>query len=188
MTPPDGGPVPVVLSLGSNVGDREAMLRRAVAALSATVGITVLARSRIVQTAPVGGPEQGDYLNAVVLAETTLAPMQLLEACRQIEADQQRTREVRWGPRTLDIDVITYGQLVDDDERLTLPHPRAHERGFVLLPWSQVDPQAQLPGPQGGPVSVLAARAPDRLTVHPYLPSRPTLDELAELLDDGDRP
>ncbi len=188
MSPTDQAAVPVVLSLGSNLGDREAMLRKAVAALSATGGITVLARSRIVATAPVGGPAQDDYLNAVVLAETTLSPMQLLDACQQIEADQHRTRDVRWGPRTLDIDVITYGRRVDDDERLTLPHPRAHERGFVLVPWAQVDPHAHLPGPQGGPVRVLAERAPDRLSVHPYVPSRPSAAALAELLDPGDQP
>lgn len=160
---------PVVLALGANLGDRLATLQSAVDALARVPGLTVTAASPVFETRPVGGPDgQPQYLNAVLLTDTDLPPLDLLAACQQVEADHDRTREVRWGPRTLDIDVVTYGQLVDDDERLTLPHPRAAQRAFVLVPWSQVDLQAELPGPGGGPVSVLAAEAEDRLDLRPY--------------------
>lgn len=158
-------PVPVVLALGSNLGDAAAHLQGAVEALSATDGLTVHRVSPVVETDPVGGPEQGAYLNAVVVASTSLTPSELLGRCQQIEAAHDRVREIRWGPRTLDVDVITYGETVDDDERLTLPHPRAHERAFVLVPWSLADPDAVLPGPLGGRVADLAERAGDRAGV-----------------------
>ena len=122
----------------------------------------MVAVSPVVETDPVGGPEQPDYLNAVVLGTTGLSGPELLAACQQVEADHDRVREIRWGPRTLDVDVIAYGETVSDDPVLTLPHPRAHERGFVLVPWSLADPDAVLPGPAGGPVADLAARAADR--------------------------
>lgn len=160
---------PVVLALGANLGDRLATLQSAVDALAAVAGLTVTAVSPVFQTRPVGGPTgQPDYLNAVLLADADLPPADLLAACQQVEADHDRIREVRWGPRTLDVDIITYGQIVDDDERLTLPHPRAAQRAFVLAPWSQVDPQAELPGPGGGPVGLLAAGAPDRFELRPF--------------------
>lgn len=170
-------PVPVVLAIGSNLGDREDILHSAVMALHETDGLRVVGRSPIVATDPVGGPAQGEYLNAVVQVECWLAPFELLDACQQIEADHDRIRGERWGPRTLDIDIITYGQLVDDHERLHLPHPRAFERAFVLVPWSQLDPDAQLPGPNGGPVALLAERAPDLRGVRPHHRKRPPLDE-----------
>ena len=153
---------PVALALGTNLGDRPRVLRSAVAALAAVEGIELQRVSPVVETDPVGGPEQPDYLNAVVLATTTLEPLELLRACQQVEADHDRVREVRWGPRTLDVDVLAYGSSVVDDPVLTLPHPRAHERAFVLQPWAQVDPDAVLPGLGGGPVGALAATAPDR--------------------------
>lgn len=160
-------PVPVVLALGSNLGDAAAHLQGAVGALAATDGLTVHRVSPVVETDPVGGPEQGVYLNAVVLASTTLAPAELLARCQRVEAAHDRVREIRWGPRTLDVDVVTYGETLDDDEQLTLPHPRAHERAFVLVPWSLADPDAVLPGRDGGRVAALAARADDRDGVRP---------------------
>ncbi|MFV0459713.1 MAG: 2-amino-4-hydroxy-6-hydroxymethyldihydropteridine diphosphokinase [Actinomycetales bacterium] len=163
------GPVPVVLAIGSNLGDRDANLTGAVAALNAVPGLQVLGRSQVVETDPVGGPAgQPTYLNAVLQCACELSAMELLWACQEIEAQFDRSRVVRWGPRTLDIDIITYGELVDDDERLTVPHPRAHERAFVLVPWAQLDPDAHLPGPQGGSVATLAAAANDRLGVRPH--------------------
>lgn len=150
-------PTPVVLALGTNLGDRERVLRSAVAALSAAPGLLVQSVSPVVETDPVGGPEQGAYLNAVVLARTTSSPADLLSGCQQIEARHGRERRARWGPRTLDIDIVVYGDLVCETVSLTLPHPRAHLRGFVLVPWSAVDPQAVLPGPRGGAVHDLAA-------------------------------
>lgn len=135
-----------VLALGSNLGDRLQILQGAVDALAATTGIDVMSVSPVYETAPVGGPDQPDYLNAVVLADTSLPPGGLLGRAHEIEAGAQRTRQVRWGPRTLDIDVIAYGDQVSGDPGLTLPHPRAHERAFVLAPWLDVDPAAELPG------------------------------------------
>lgn len=160
---------PFVLGLGTNLGDREATLDSAVRALRAVPGLAVERVSAVVETDPVGGPDQPEYLNAVVTGRTTLTARALLAACQQVEADHDRVRETRWGPRTLDVDVIVYGSTVDDDPVLTLPHPRAHRRAFVLVPWAQLDPDAVLPGPGGGPVAQLAAQAPDRsgVRLHP---------------------
>lgn len=144
-----------VLALGSNLGDSAETLRGAVVALQTFPGIEVRAVSSVVETDPVGGPEQGVYLNAVVVIGTDLEPMPLLAACQRIEQDFARVREIRWGPRTLDIDVIAIDGVRSDDPDLTLPHPRAHERGFVLVPWLDADADAVLPG--HGPVSDLLA-------------------------------
>lgn len=144
-----------VLALGSNLGDSAATLQGAVDALGRTPGVAVTAVSPAYRTAPVGGPAQDDYLNAVVLVRTTLAPEELLQATAAIEQAWHRVREVRWGPRTLDIDLITVGDTVLDTPDLVLPHPRAHERAFVLVPWLAVDPQARLVG--RGPVAELLA-------------------------------
>jgi dihydroneopterin aldolase/2-amino-4-hydroxy-6-hydroxymethyldihydropteridine diphosphokinase len=152
----------VVLALGANLGDPAATLRSAVADLSAEPGIEVRAASGVWQTPPVGGPEQPDYLNAVVLARTRLSPRDLLAACHRVEAGHGRRREVRWGPRTLDIDVIAYADLVVSAPDLELPHPRAAERAFVLAPWNQADPAAVLPGTAGGRVADLLRAADDR--------------------------
>ncbi len=152
----------VVLALGTNLGDRAGTLRSAVAELSAEPGIKVWAASGAWQTPPVGGPDQPDYLNAVVLARTRLSPRDLLAACHRVEAGHGRRREIRWGPRTLDIDVITYADLVVSGPDLQLPHPRAAERAFVLAPWNQVDPGAVLPGTAGGRVADLLEGAEDR--------------------------
>jgi len=150
-----GGPALVVIALGSNLGDRVAHLQAAVDALAAAPGMSVTAVSPVYQTDPVGGPDQPDYYNAVLLARTTLPPAGVLAAAHAVEAARQRTREVRWGPRTLDVDIISYGAVVSPDPVLTLPHPRAHERAFVLVPWHDVDPAAELPG--HGPVADLIA-------------------------------
>ncbi len=132
-----------VLSVGSNIGDRMGHLQGALDALAERVD--VIAISGIFETSPVGGPEQDDFLNAVIIVETTLAPHELLELCQQVEADRDRVREVRWGPRTLDVDIIVMDGTVLDDSVLTLPHPRAHERAFVCVPWLDVDADAALP-------------------------------------------
>ena len=142
VVPP--GPVDVVLALGSNLGDRLATLQAGVDALAAEPGVDVVSASGVVETVPVGGPQQDDYLNAVLLVRCSLSPRELLAACHRAETGQGRERLVRWGPRTLDVDVITYDALVSADPALTLPHPRAHERAFVLVPWAQVDPGAVL--------------------------------------------
>lgn len=134
------------LALGSNVGDSSATLQGAVDALAAAPGVEVLAVSHVVETDPVGGPDQDDYLNAVVLVATSLEPLRLLDVAQGVEEMFGRTREVRWGPRTLDVDLLAFDDLVLASERLDLPHPRAHERGFVLVPWFDVDPEGVIPG------------------------------------------
>ena len=144
------------LALGSNLGDSAATLQGAVADLARVPGLELVAVSPVYETDPVGGPEQPVYLNAVVLARCALAPLDLLAQTQRIEADWQRTREVRWGPRTLDIDVLAVGDLVMTTGVLDLPHPRAHERGFVLVPWHDVDGGARIPG-QGAVADLLAA-------------------------------
>ena len=133
-----------VLSAGSNIGDSRAHLRSVVDAL----GDDLTAVSSVYSTAPWGGVEQDDYLNVTLLAEGDRTPEQWLEFCRECEAAADRTREVRWGPRTLDVDVINVdvdgSPVVSHDPELTLPHPRAAYRAFVLVPWLEIDPAAQL--------------------------------------------
>jgi 2-amino-4-hydroxy-6-hydroxymethyldihydropteridine diphosphokinase len=145
-----------VLSVGSNLGDRLGTLQGCVQAIGGLPDTDVLASSPVYETDPVGGPAQPDYLNAVLVAATALCPRDLLAATERIEADFGRIRADRFGPRTLDIDIISYAEEVSGDPVLTLPHPRAHERAFVLAPWLDLDPGASLPG--HGPVGDLLAR------------------------------
>ena len=147
----------VVLALGSNLGGRLANLQRGVDLLVAEPGLRDAAVSPVYETAPVGGPGQPDYLNAVLVAVTSLPPRAVLDRGLAAEQALHRVRGERWGPRTLDVDVIVYGDLVSADPDLTLPHPRAHERAFVLAPWHDVDPAAVIPG--RGPVADLLAAA-----------------------------
>ncbi|RNL81995.1 2-amino-4-hydroxy-6-hydroxymethyldihydropteridine diphosphokinase [Halostreptopolyspora alba] len=135
-----------VLSLGSNLGERMEHLQGAVDALFDADGLTPVALSPVYETAPVGGPEQGAFLNAIVVADSTLGPDLLLERAQNVELAFHRERAQRWGPRTLDVDIIAYGDEVRDSPELTLPHPRAHERAFVLSPWTDVEPEATIPG------------------------------------------
>ena len=121
------------LGIGSNLGNRLSELQRAVDGLAATDGVDVIAVSAVYETDPVG-PEQPDYLNAVVAIDTTLDAHELLVAGQRIEADAHRVRGERWGPRTLDVDVLFYGDAVIDEPDLVVPHPRWHERDFVLAP------------------------------------------------------
>jgi 2-amino-4-hydroxy-6-hydroxymethyldihydropteridine diphosphokinase len=129
----------VVLALGSNLGDRVASLQSVVDRLAESSGVSVLAVSSVYESEPVGGPDQPDYLNAVVVVDTSLAPEGLLAVTKGIEAALGRVRAERWGPRTIDIDIVDYAGAVSDDPSLTLPHPRALDRGFVVVPWSEVD-------------------------------------------------
>jgi 2-amino-4-hydroxy-6-hydroxymethyldihydropteridine diphosphokinase len=145
----------VVFSLGSNMGDRLGYLHGAVAAAGQTDGLHDLRCSPVYETEPVGGPAQDDYLNAVLVAQSALAPDALLAIAQTWEESAGRARGERWGPRTLDVDLITVGLLRHRDDRLTLPHPRAHERAFVLAPWHDVDPDAALPG-HGRVIDLLA--------------------------------
>jgi 2-amino-4-hydroxy-6-hydroxymethyldihydropteridine diphosphokinase len=156
MTSTDHGPT-VVLALGSNLGDRMANLQGGVDYLCAGPGLADVAVSPVYETAPVGGPVQPDYLNAVLVATTALPPRAVLARGQAAEAAMRRARGQRWGPRTLDVDVIVYGNEVSDDPELTLPHPRAYQRAFVLAPWHDLDAAAVIPG--RGPVTDLLAAA-----------------------------
>jgi 2-amino-4-hydroxy-6-hydroxymethyldihydropteridine diphosphokinase len=133
------------LSLGANLGDRLAALQRAVDLLREAPGVDVEASSRVWETEPVGGPEQPDFLNVVVRITTDLAPLELLAVCQRVEEALGRVREVRWGPRTIDIDVLLFGDLTIDEPVLVVPHPRMLERAFVLLPLLELDPDPVLP-------------------------------------------
>ncbi len=165
-----------VIALGANLGDRGETLGVAVDELRELPGFTVVSVSPIFETDPVGGPDQPPYLNAVVVGRTSLPPRELLEQLHAIEAAHGRTREIRWGARTLDLDLIQYGrpgggdEVVSDDESLLLPHPRAAERAFVLVPWEAADGQARLRVGEGEsgirPVSELLGRL-DRSGVRP---------------------
>jgi 2-amino-4-hydroxy-6-hydroxymethyldihydropteridine diphosphokinase len=146
----------VVLALGSNLGDRLANLQRGVDLLSAGPGLEDVAVSPVYETAPVGGPDQPDYLNAVLVAVTSLTARAVLYRAQAAEQALQRVRGARWGPRTLDVDVIVYDDVVSADPELTLPHPRAYQRAFVLAPWHDVDPGAVIPG-KGRVADLLAA-------------------------------
>lgn len=160
---------PAVLAFGSNLGDRAATIREALRLLGEDAGLRIEAVSRLYETPalkPDGiSDEAPAYLNAVARIHTILDPLALLGAVNRVEDALGRVREERWGDRTIDIDIVDYGGLVaDDDPRIVLPHPRAHERAFVLVPWLDVDPGAVLPG--YGPVAALAAAAADPIALY----------------------
>lgn len=155
-------PVPVVIGLGGNVGTVVIALRTAVATLRNTPGITVTQVAPLARSAAVleeGSPSQPDFLNTVVLADTTLSPRDLLQVCHQLEDAAGRLRTEPKGPRTLDADIITYGEMTSDDPELTIPHPLAAQRAFVLAPWAEADPFGEI---NGQSVAALADVAPDR--------------------------
>lgn len=133
------------LALGSNLGDRLATLQRAVDLLGAEPGIAPTRCSRVWETHPVGGPPQPDFLNVVIRAEVGLEPLDLLAACQRVETALGRVRDVRWGPRTIDVDVLLLDARVIAHPDLVVPHPRMHERAFVLLPLLDIDPDPVLP-------------------------------------------
>lgn len=141
---PGAGTSRAVLSVGSNLGDSRARLAEVVAAL----GDRLVAASGVYATPPWGGVEQDDFLNQILVAEANLTPQEWLGFCREREAAAERIRDVRWGPRSLDVDVVTMDvdgtTVISDDPELTLPHPRAAERAFVLVPWLDADPAAVL--------------------------------------------
>ncbi|WP_439564441.1 2-amino-4-hydroxy-6-hydroxymethyldihydropteridine diphosphokinase [Microcella sp.] len=152
-----------VIALGSNLGDREATLERAVGALDALPESSILAVSSwhgtVALTLDGLDPEKPAYLNGVALLQTRLDPYTLLEAMRAIESENGRERVERWGDRTLDLDLIALDELEIDSDVLQLPHPRAHERDFVLAPWLEVQPDAVLIG--HGPIASLLAALRD---------------------------
>lgn len=160
--------VAAVIALGSNLGDREATIRAAADELGATAGIRLIALSPLFTTPALKlsgiDYDAPAYLNAVALVRTVLTPRQLLEVAHGIENAHGRVRAERWGDRTLDVDLIDVAGRVMHDEVLTLPHPRAAERAFVLAPWHALDPDAQLVG--HGAVADLLARASDPVELY----------------------
>ena len=142
----------VVFSLGSNLGDSATILQQAVDFLAETPDLMLVDVSPVYQTKPVGAPDQDDFLNMIVVAESTLEPLTILDRTQAIEDNFGRVRDVYHGPRTLDIDVIMVGKRVSD-QAIELPHPRAHERAFVLVPWLDIDPNAEIAG--FGPIAEL---------------------------------
>jgi 2-amino-4-hydroxy-6-hydroxymethyldihydropteridine diphosphokinase len=156
------------VSLGSNLGDRQVHLRRGLAALRATREIGRVESSRIYETDPVGPPPQGPYLNAVAEVETELSPYALLERLLEIEAAEGRVRRgVRNEARALDLDLLLFGDCCIDDEELTVPHPRMHERAFVLEPLCELAPERVHPR-SGRTIAELAVQARDPAAVRPW--------------------
>jgi 2-amino-4-hydroxy-6-hydroxymethyldihydropteridine diphosphokinase len=144
----------VVIALGSNLGDRESTIASAIDLLKKFVVVDKV--STLIETDPVGGPEQGSYINGVLLGRTSLAPEELMKKLLEVEAGLGRVRSVPNAPRTIDLDLIDYGGAVIDSPTLTLPHPRAFERHFVIKPWLEIDPEALLVG--HGRLEEIAAR------------------------------
>ena len=135
-----------VIAVGANLGEAALVVDHALDTLAERLNGDLVVRSSLYRTAPVGGPEQPDFINAVAIIDSDLEPPEILTRLQAMESESGRVRDVRWGPRTLDLDVIVAGDVVSDDPKLTIPHPRAHERAFVLTPWLEIDPLAKIPG------------------------------------------
>ena len=143
------GPAPgarAYLGLGSNLGDRHANLVAAAGLVADQPGVAVAASSRVYETEPVGGPDQPEFLNVVVEVDTDLTARELLTTCLGVERDLGRIRDVRWGPRTVDVDLLIYDRDVIDEPGLVVPHPRAHERSFAVVPLLELEPDPVLAG------------------------------------------
>lgn len=133
-----------VIALGSNLDEPEKNIELAISLIADSTNLLV--RSSLFKTKPVGGPSQPDYINAVCIIESILPPLELLNMLYGVEKSMGRVRNEKWGPRVIDCDLIAYGDFISQAELLTLPHPRAHQRRFVLEPWHEIDPDAVIPG------------------------------------------
>ncbi|MGH8618226.1 MAG: 2-amino-4-hydroxy-6-hydroxymethyldihydropteridine diphosphokinase, partial [Burkholderiales bacterium] len=138
--------VRAVLALGANLGDAPATVEAAIGALDRLPSTRLITRSSLYRTAPVGYAEQPDFINAVAIVETALAPRALLDALLALERTQGRTRSFANAPRTLDLDILLYGSQTVQESGLTIPHPRMHERAFVLVPLAEIAPDTDIPG------------------------------------------
>ncbi len=149
------------LSLGSNMGNREQNLKEAVSALMKEPDIQIENISSIYETDPVGYTEQDCFLNIALQVKTSLRPEELLSKCQQIEIELGRKREIRWGPRTIDLDILLYNHENIETESLVIPHPRMHERAFVLVPLLELNPALLIPG-FSEPLPVILDAIPDK--------------------------
>ena len=160
-------PVRAILAIGGNLGKRRKTIRSALKALAVTPGIKKVICSPLVESAAMteAGIDETKpaYLNGVVQIQTTLKPKELLEQIRRIETEHGRVRLERWGSRTLDIDIVVYGDVLKSGKELTIPHPRAFERAFVMVPWAMLEPDAVLPG--HGSVKEIALSMQDQVSV-----------------------
>lgn len=155
-----------LIAIGSNLGDRSANIERSLVALDALPGIVVTCISTIIETEPVGPPGQGPYLNAAAALDTALSPRELLECMLGVEhwLGRDRSNEQRWGPRTIDLDLLTLGDVILDSPGLVLPHPRLHQRDFVLRPLAEIAPDTIIPGLDATPTRLLARLSPEAST------------------------
>ena len=135
-----------VIAVGANLGDAEQVVTQTLSTIAERLEGELEARSSLFRTAPVGGPEQPEFVNAVAIVHSVLQPRDVLGRLQVMEEEAGRVRDVRWGPRTLDLDLIVADDVVSEDPDLVIPHPRAHERAFVLVPWLEIDPHAEIPG------------------------------------------
>lgn len=133
------------IALGTNIGERVENLNMALKKLESTNDIEVVKQSSIYETAPVGFLDQADFLNMVIQVQTPLSAIKLLDHCQEIEQNLGRERTIRFGPRTIDLDILLYNQENSDTERLSIPHPRMHERAFVLIPLHEIAPDVMIP-------------------------------------------
>ena len=159
-------PVSAAIGLGGNLGDAPAILLQGLERLAHTPDITLVRHSRLYRTAPIGPPGQPDYANAAALVETRLAPEDLLDLLQGIEQELGRVRDVRWGARTLDLDLLLYGSQVINTSRLSVPHREMHTRAFVLVPLAEIAADRHIPG-QGMVGSLAAALAQDGIAPWP---------------------
>ncbi|MBP2242612.1 2-amino-4-hydroxy-6-hydroxymethyldihydropteridine diphosphokinase [Cytobacillus eiseniae] len=149
------------IALGSNIGERYEYLQQAIEELHALLEVDVVNTSSIYETDPVGYEDQGPFLNMVILVRTELKPIELLDKCLEIEKTLGRKRDIRWGPRTIDLDILMYNQENIKTEKLFVPHPRMHERAFVLIPLLEVQPSIKLPTMET-PLEAILEEIPDR--------------------------
>lgn len=155
--------VEAYIAIGSNLGDRMRAIESAIDAISESSDITLVAQSSIIETDPVGPQGQGRYLNGVICVQSTLEPRELLERLLVIEHKhgRDRDREIRWGARTLDLDLLVFGDRIIDERGLCVPHPRLHERAFVLIPLCELAPDITIPGQEKTPRAMLEALRSD---------------------------
>ncbi|MGA8942321.1 MAG: 2-amino-4-hydroxy-6-hydroxymethyldihydropteridine diphosphokinase [Thermoactinomyces sp.] len=153
--------VTAYLGLGANLGDRKKQLNRAIERLNHIKGIHVLKISSLYETAPIGYVDQPPFYNQAIKIETSLTPGDLLEHLLLVEQELHRVREIRWGPRTIDIDLLLYGHCIIQQENLIVPHPRMTERAFVLIPLLEIAGDLPIPG-TGKKISQLIAELPGK--------------------------